>query len=138
MSKIEKIATAVIDEGFKLHREIGPGLLESFYRVVLSQTLKTRGLNVLTESSISFSYGETNFDGIFKADLIVDDCLLIELKSVEHLLPVHSAQVLTYLRVLKFPLGILMNMGSPMFRNGVFRILNPRADLSTINVKSWR
>ena len=135
MSKIEQIATAVIDEGFKLHREFGPELLESFYRVVLSRSLKRRGLFVQAESSISFSYEGTNFDGIFRADLIVDDCLVVELKSVERLLPVHSAQVLTYLRVLNFPLGTLINMGSPMFRDGVFRILNPRADLTTIIVK---
>ena len=89
MSKIEQAASAVIDEGFKRHREFGPGLLESFYKVVLGQSLKRRGLFVQTECSISFAYAGTSFDGIFRADIIVDHCLLVELKSAERSLPVH-------------------------------------------------
>jgi iron complex transport system substrate-binding protein len=137
MSRLEEVATVTVDEAFKLHRDWGPGLIESFYRSMLARGLERRGLHVAQEIPISFHYGEELYSNIFRADLLVEDMLLVELKSVEALLPLHSKQLLTYLRVTKLPLGLLVNFGSAMFRGGVRRILNPAAGLlHVVDLKS--
>lgn len=132
MSKLESIVALTIDQSFKLHRDWGPGLVESFYRSLLARSLTRCGLRVAQEVPITPEYEGENFPNIFRADLIVEELLLVELKSVELLLTVHSKQVLTYLRVMRLPLGLLLNLGSGMFRDGVRRIVNPAADLSLV------
>ena len=124
MSNVEDIATTVIDKAFHIHKELGPGLLESVYEVVLAKALETAGFQVERQKSIPIEYAGFRFDEGFRADLLVDGKLLIELKSVEKLAPVHGKQLLTYLRLLDLPLGLLINFGAETFRQGIRRIVN--------------
>jgi GxxExxY protein len=121
---IEALAREVIDCGYRLHRELGPGMLESVYEVALAQRLTKHGLRVERQKPISFVLDDTTFTDAFRVDLLVDDLLLVEVKSLEVMLPVHHKQVLTYLRLLKLPLGFLMNFGGTTFKEGVRRIAN--------------
>ena len=124
LEEIEALARAVIDCGFHLHREIGPGLLESVYQALMIASLRERGLQVAAEVTVPIRYKGIVIDNAFKADLIIENSLLIELKSTERVSPVHAKQVLTYLRLLKMPLGLLMNFGQPTFKQGLQRIVN--------------
>ena len=114
----------MVDCGYKLHLEAGPGLLESVYEVVLAKMLVEHGLEVKRQVPVPIRLAGLTFDEGFRADLLVENQLLIELKSVENLPPVHSKQVLTYLRLLKLPLGLLINFGAPTFKEGCKRIVN--------------
>jgi iron complex transport system substrate-binding protein len=102
---VEELSSIVVDCGYKLHVEAGPGLLETVYEVVLAKMIEAHGLRVRRQVPIAIRLMGLQFDEGFRADLIVEDALLIELKSVENLAPVHSKQVLTYLRLLDLPLG---------------------------------
>ena len=124
MSDVENIASSVIDIAFHTHRDLGPGLLESVYEAVLAKTLETHGYQVERQKPIPIKYAGLCFDEGFRADLLVDGKLLIELKSVEKFAPVHGKQVLTYLRLLDLPLGLLINFGAETFRQGIRRIVN--------------
>ena len=121
---LEAIARAAVDCGFHLHRDIGPGLLESVYEALLAEYLKERGLSVARQTAVPIRFKGTVIDNAFRADLIVEGRLLIELKSVERISPVHAKQVLTYLRLLGMPLGLLMNFGQATFREGLKRVAN--------------
>lgn len=120
----EEIAAMIVDCAFNLHRDLGPGLLETVYEVVLAKLIEERGLGVQRQQPIEINYAGFTFVEGFRADLIVEDSVLVELKSVENLTPVHSKQVLTYLRLLKLPLGLLINFGSATFKEGCKRIVN--------------
>ncbi len=121
---LEELARVAVDCGFKLHEALGPGLLESVYEACLAQSLAKRGLSVERQKPIAIE-----FDGIilqegFRADLVVEGRLLIELKSTESHAPVHAKQVITYLRLMNLPLGLLMNFGAATFKEGVRRLAN--------------
>lgn len=120
----EELSSIVVDCGYKLHVEAGPGLLESVYEIVLAKMLVERGIEVQRQVPVPIRLMGLTFDEGFRADLIVEDRLLVELKSVETLAPVHFKQVLTYLRLLNLPLGLLINFGSPTFKDGCKRIVN--------------
>ena len=122
--ELEELARIAVDCGFKVHTGLGPGLLESVYEVVLAHTLTQRGLRVQRQYPVPIMFEGITFDEGFRADLLVEERLLIELKSVEQLAPVHSKQVLTYLRLLNLPLGLLINFGAPTFKEGIKRIVN--------------
>ena len=124
----EEIAKIIVDCAFRLHSDLGPGLLESVYEVIMAKLLRESGLNVSRQVSVPISYAGLNFDEGFRADLIVGNIVLVEFKSVEALVPLHSKQVLTYLRLLKLPLGLLVNFGTAYFKNGCKRILNGPQD----------
>jgi GxxExxY protein len=113
-----------VDCGFQLHRELGPGLLESVYEVALAKLIENRGLRVRRQIPVPIKVMGLAFEEGFRADILVEDLLLVELKSVETIAPVHSKQVLTYLRLLNLPLGLLMNFGAATFKEGVKRIVN--------------
>ncbi len=121
---IEALATIAVDCGFKVHEGLGPGLLESVYEAVLAQSLTRRGLSVERQKPIPIRFDGVFLDEGFRADLLVEGTLLIELKSVERIAPVHGKQVLTYLRLMDLPLGLLMNFGAATFREGIKRIAN--------------
>ena len=124
MSDVEELARRAIDCGFRIHRELGPGLLESVYEIVLAASLERDGLRVERQKPIAINFdGLTIADG-FRADLVVADRLIIEVKSVERTVPVHAKQLLTYLRLTEQPLGLLMNFGCETFREGVKRVVN--------------
>jgi GxxExxY protein len=124
IDEIEAIARTVVDCGFQLHRDIGPGLLESVYQALLLASIQERGLAVAKEVVVPIKFKGVVIDNAFKADLIVENLLLIELKSTERVALVHSKQVLTYLRLLNMPLGLLMNFGQPTFKGGLQRVVN--------------
>jgi iron complex transport system substrate-binding protein len=124
MSDIEEMARIAVDCGLRVHRELGPGLLESVYEAVLAHQLRQASLLVSRQKPISFVYDDVKFDEGFRADLLVEDSLIIELKSVERLAPVHAKQLLTYLRLAEKPLGLLMNFGAATFKEGCKRVVN--------------
>jgi iron complex transport system substrate-binding protein len=120
----EAVAAVIVDCAFKLHRDLGPGLLETVYEVVLAKLLEERGLRVQRQQPITITYAGFTFQEGFRADLIVEDTVLVELKSVESLSPVHSKQVITYLRLRNLPLGLLINFGTGNCKEGCKRIVN--------------
>lgn len=121
---VERLATSAIDCGFQLHKDIGPGLLETAYEAFLAGSLRAQGLRVEAQKLLPVTYRGTVVRGALRIDLLVEETLIIEIKSVERLAPVHTKQVLTYLRLLGLPLGLLMNFGAATFREGVKRIAN--------------
>ena len=121
---LEDIARISVDCGFKLHQALGPGLLESVYEVCLASSLADRGLSVERQRPIPIRFNGLQFEEGFRADILVEGILLIELKSTERYAAVHAKQVLTYLRLMNLPLGLLMNFGAPTFKDGVRRLIN--------------
>src|SRR4051812_16097510 len=121
MKKIEEIGAAVIDASLMVHRELGPGLLESAYERCLAFELIDRGYVVDVQKEIPLQYRNIHITAGFRADLIIENSVLIELKSVEALLPIHSAQILTYLRLSRLHLGYLINFNVPLIKNGIKR-----------------
>lgn len=133
--EIEDLARSAVDCGFRIHRELGPGLLESVYEIVLFKSLEKRGLYVERQKAISFTFEDMQFDDAFRIDLLIDGKLLIELKSVEKPAPVHGKQTLTYLRLMNLPLGLLMNFGMATFKEGVQRIVNNHTDFASSRLR---
>ena len=121
---IEDLARIAVDCGYHLHRDLGPGLLESAYEALMAEGLRHVGLSVERQIALPLRYKGVVVDNAFKIDLLVERQLIIELKSVERLAPVHGKQVLTYLRLMKLPLGLLMNFGQGTFKDGLKRIAN--------------
>ena len=124
MEDIEQLATIAIDCGFKLHNALGPGLLESVYEAVLLDSLTQRGLAAERQVSVPIKFNGRTFDEGFRVDILIERKLVVELKSMERLAAVHGKQVLTYLRLMGLPLGLLMNFGAATYREGIKRIAN--------------
>jgi GxxExxY protein len=119
-----EIAREIVDASLEVHRQLGPGLFESVYQVALEDELEARSLRTLAQVPIPISYGGHDFDAGFRADLIVEDKVIVEIKSLEVILRVHKKQLLTYLRLADKRLGLLINFGSAMIRGGISRIVN--------------
>lgn len=119
-----EIAKIIVDAAFKVHVALGPGLLESVYEVVLAFELERRGLQVHRQQSISIMYETLTIENAFRADLVVEGKVIVEIKSVEFAQPVHAKQLLTYLRLSDRRLGLLINFGTALLRNGVTRVVN--------------
>lgn len=128
------VATVIVDAAFQIHQRLGPGLLETVYEVVLAHELRKRGLEVQRQVAIPIRYDDLIFEEGFRADVVVQNLVIVELKSVEELAPVHSKQVLTQIRLADKKLGLLINFGSALFKNGVRRIANglPEQDTFTL------
>ena len=122
--RLEEIARIAVDCGYQLHRALGPGLLESAYELLLCAELEARGLHYECQLAVPISHRGILIENAFRADILVEHCLLIELKSTEAHAPVHAKQLLTYLRLMKLPLGLLINFGSASYKDGVRRIAN--------------
>jgi GxxExxY protein len=122
--EIEELAAIAVDCGFRLHKEIGPGLFESVYEVLLADALRERGLDVATQVSVPIRHRNVFIEKAFKVDLLVERTLVIELKSTERDSALYPKQLLTYLRIMKLPLGLLMNFGQETFKQGVQRVVN--------------
>jgi GxxExxY protein len=122
------IAREIVDAAFKIHTTLGPGLLESVYQAVLSHELNERNLRVQSEVPIAIRYDNLRFDVGFRADLLVNDLVIVELKSVEQTAPVHKKQVLTYVRLANLRLGLLINFGSTRIKDGITRLVNGLPD----------
>jgi GxxExxY protein len=121
---IEELCSIVVDCGFKLHRDVGPGLLESAYETILAAQLEAAGLTVNRQMPIDIIYRDVRIANAFRVDLLVDNRVLIELKSAEHMPPVFSKQVITYLRMMGLTHGFVMNFGMATFKDGCRRLLN--------------
>ena len=122
--ELEELASIAVDCGFHIHKELGPGLLESVYETVLAAALAQEGLKVSRQLPVQISFRGLTLPDAFRADIVVENRLIIEIKSVERHAPVHAKQLLTYLRLMKQPLGLLMNFGCETFRQGVKRVVN--------------
>jgi GxxExxY protein len=119
-----EIGKIVVDAAIAVHRVLGPGLLESVYEVVLAAELRERGLRVERQVSVPIEYRGTRFEEGFRADLIVEGIVLLELKSIEKLSHLHKKQLLTYLRLSGQKLGFLLNFGEGLIKDGIVRIVN--------------
>jgi GxxExxY protein len=124
VKEIDEITGDILDVALRLHRDLGPGLLESVYEVLLARRLQAMGYDVVTQQLISAEFESVRFEAAFRADLVVDQRVLVEVKSVERLIPVHSKQLLTYLRLMKQPVGLLINFGGETLKEGVKRVVN--------------
>ena len=124
MKHLDDITGAIVDASLAIHRDLGPGLLETVYEAVLARALERRGLTVERQKVIRFTYDGMVFEEGFRADLLVDGRVIVELKSVERLAPVHSKQVLTYLRLTNLTVGLLINFGAATLKEGLHRIVN--------------
>jgi GxxExxY protein len=122
--KLNDLSFRIIGAGIEVHRALGPGLLESTYRTCMIYELRERRMSVVSEQAIPIRYKSLILDGRYRMDLIVDDTVIVELKSVENVLPVHHAQVLSYLRHMNKPLGLLINFNVAVLTHGVDRIKN--------------
>ena len=121
---LDDITGEIVDAAYKLHTGLGPGLLESVHEVVLARDLMRRGLRVERQKPVSFDYDGLHFEAGLRIDLLIESSVVVEIKSVEALLPVHTRQVLTYLRLLKLSVGLLINFGAPTLKEGVHRVVN--------------
>lgn len=119
-----EIANVIMDAAFSIHREVGPGLLESVYEVILARNLIDKGLAVERQVPVPIQFQEIVFDEGFRADIFVERKVIIELKSIERLQPVHSKQLLTYLRLSGCRLGLLINFGENLLKDGFKRVVN--------------
>ena len=123
-----ELSKIVLDAAFRIHTKLGPGLLESAYEAIMAYELNQRGLAVQRQVPIPICYEGLTFEEGFRADLLVDDKLIVELKSVERLAPVHGKQVLTQLRLSQKRLGLLINFGEVHLKHGIERIANGLPD----------
>jgi GxxExxY protein len=119
-----ELAKLVIDVSMMIHRQLGPGLLESVYEKILAHELRKRGLHVVTQVPIPLVWDGVVIDESFRADMVVERRLLVELKSVEHLTPVFKKIVLTYLRLADKRLGLILNFGEALLKDGICRVAN--------------
>ncbi|WP_343521231.1 GxxExxY protein [Sphingomonas sp.] len=124
MSDLEAIAADVIDVSLKLHRELGPGLLESVYEALLAGKLTQLGYAALRQQPVDIEFDGLRFENAFRIDLLIDGVLLVEIKSVERLSGAHAKQLLTYLRLTRQPLGLLINFGGETLKEGLKRVVN--------------
>jgi GxxExxY protein len=120
---IDRIATQVVDAAYKIHRKFGPGLLESAYEACLIHELRKRRLKIESQVAVPLDYEGERVDVGFRIDLLVEGRLIVELKAVEAILPVHKAQVITYLKIKKERLGLLINFNVPLIKKGIQRIV---------------
>lgn len=126
-----EIATIIVDAAFKIHKTLGPGLLESVYEAALKYELQKRGLKVLQQLRIPVAYEGFDLGIGFRADLVVNDKVVIEIKSIEALGAVHSKQLATYLRLMDMRLGVLINFNVDLIRNGIRRVVNGLVESSS-------
>ena len=122
--EIERLATLAVDAAFAVHTELGPGLLESAYQACFIHELGLRGVAYQKELPVPLNYIGVLIEVGFRADVIIERKLLIELKAVEQLLPIHKAQVITYLKLTHLPLGLLINFNEVLIKHGIQRVLN--------------
>lgn len=123
-----EISKIILDAAIAVHKELGPGLLESVYEIVLAYELQQRGLRVSRQAPIAIRYKDMTFDEAFRADIVVDKKVIVELKSVEQISEAHKKQVQTYLRLTDCKLGFLLNFGEALMKRGITRVVNGLED----------
>lgn len=122
--RLNWISGQIVDTAVKVHAAIGPGLIESVYEAVLCRELAQRGLGIERQKRINFMYDGTLFENVGRADMIVENAVIVEVKSAAVLAPIHHKQLLTYLRLLDHRLGLVLNFGAPLMKDGIHRIAN--------------
>ena len=123
-AETEEMATTAVDAAFAVHWELGPGLLESAYEACFARELELRGINYQRQLPVPLNYKGKVVEVGFRADVVIGGKLLLELKAVEQVIPVHQAQIITYLKILKLPLGLLINFNELLIKDGIRRVLN--------------
>ncbi|MEQ8208883.1 MAG: GxxExxY protein [Lacipirellulaceae bacterium] len=118
------LSKEIVDSAYKIHTTLGPGLLESVYEVVLAHELRERGLEVIRQKPVPIEYEGLKFEEGYRLDLLVENKVIVEVKSVETIFPVHKKQLLTYLRLLDKRLGILINFNEELIKDGIKRVAN--------------
>jgi iron complex transport system substrate-binding protein len=126
LANIESLIQLTFNLGLEIHRDVGPGLLESVYERVLADRLTQNGVKVDRQKPVHVDIYGKRYDDAFRYDLLLNDVLLVEVKSLERLGPIHRKQVLTYIRLMNLPYGLLLNFGCAMFKDGMQRIGNDR------------
>ena len=122
------IARQIVDAAYRVHIGLGPGLLESVYEAVLADELQRRDLNVVCQQPVPIAYNGIQFQLGFRADMVVEDAVIVEVKSVEMIAPVHKKQLLTYLRLADKRLGLLINFNVALIKDGITRVVNGLTD----------
>ena len=135
MTDLEAIAADAIDVSMRLHRDLGPELLESVYETVLAAKLAKLGYFVERQVPVSFEFDGMTFEGAFRIDLLIERALILEIKSVERLNAAHAKQLLTYLRLTKRPLGLLINFGGATLKEGLRRIVNGHTSFASSRLR---
>ena len=128
--KADALSKEVIGASIEVHRVMGPGLIESVYEKCLQRELELRGIKAAKQMAVSVEYKGLVFEDNLRCDLLVEECLLIELKAVETLHPVSKAQLLSYMRLLNVPIGLLINFHEALLKQGVHRLVLPGANLN--------
>ncbi len=123
---IEGLIQLTFDLGMAIHQDVGPGLIESVYERVLADRLQRHGVKVDRQQPVHVNIYGIQHEDAFRYDLLLNDVLLVEVKSVEKLGPIHNKQVLTYIRLMNLPFGLLLNFGCEVFRHGMRRVVNDR------------
>ncbi len=123
-----QVAQIVVDVAFHIHKQLGPGLLESVYEAVMIHELRKRGLRIEDQVPIPVAWDGKKLEVGFRADLIVENCVILELKSIENIHPVHKKILLTYLRIADRRLGLLINFGTELMKDGISRVANNLID----------
>ena len=124
MTDIDRISGDVLDAAIRLHKELGPGLLESVYETLLAASLARMGYSIQRQRPVDIEFDGLRFEAAFRIDLLIEGSLLVEVKSVDRLHPAHAKQLLTYLRLTKQPVGLLINFGNETLKEGFKRIVN--------------
>jgi GxxExxY protein len=122
--ELDDITGHIVDAAVQIHRELGPGLLESLYEAILAGELRQRGLRAERQRLIRFSYDGIDIQEAFRADLLVEECVIVEVKSLERVAPVHTKLLLTYLRLTDLRVGLLLNFGAERMKDGMKRVVN--------------
>lgn len=121
--EVERIGRAVLDAAFAVHRALGPGLLESVYEACLAEELRLAGLRVERQVGVPVAYGDARMDVGFRLDLLIEDSVIVEVKAIDALASIHTAQILTYLRFSDLRLGYLINFNSALLKTGLRRVV---------------
>jgi len=132
---IDQVSGDVIDVAIRVHRELGPGLLESVYEAILASKLARMGYAIERQRAVDIEFEDILFESAFRIDLLVEGRLIVEIKSVERLIPVHSKQLLTYLRLMKQPVGLLLNFGGETLKEGLKRVVNDHHPSATSRLR---
>ena len=124
MTRIDELSSAVVGECIRIHRELGPGLFESVYEAVLAGSLERLGYRVARQVPVGLEFEGQKFEVAFRIDILVEDCLILDIKAVERLSKAHAKQLLTYLRLFKQPVGLLLNFSGETMKEGIRRMVN--------------
>jgi GxxExxY protein len=122
--QLDDITGTIVGSAVRIHRRFGPGVLESVYEIVLASTLERQGLRVDRQRPISFIFDGIEFENGFRADLLVEECVIVEVKSIDRIAHVHPKQLLTYLRLMNLRVGLLLNFGAGTMKEGLKRVVN--------------